>query len=174
MTISTKVGSEMKPKLVKVLIEYNECFAWDYEEMPDLNRSVVEHRLPIQPRKKPMKQHPRRFAPNVTSKIKQEIKRLLKSRFIGMTRYVEWLANIVHVIKKNGTLRICIDFRDLNNTLTKDEYSMPVVEMLVDSAAGFEHLSLLDGYSGYNQILIAGKDVPKSAFRCPGVVGTYE
>lgn len=53
--ISTKVGSEMKDKLVEVLTEYKDCFAWDYNEMPCLSRSVVEHRLPIQPRKK---QHP--------------------------------------------------------------------------------------------------------------------
>lgn len=64
--ISTKVGSEMKAKLVEVLTEYKDCFAYDYDEMPGLNQSVVEHRLPIQPRKKPVKQHPRWFAPNVT------------------------------------------------------------------------------------------------------------
>ncbi|XP_050888671.1 uncharacterized protein LOC127093810 [Lathyrus oleraceus] len=51
---------------------------------------------------------------------------------------------------------------------------MPVEEMLVDLAACFEYLSLLDGYSGYNQILIAEEDVPKTAFRCPGALGSYE
>lgn len=70
-------------------------------------------------------------------KIKQEVERLLKSRFIRTERYVKWLANIVLVINKNGTLRICIDFRDLNNATPKYEYSMPVAKMLVDSAAGF-------------------------------------
>lgn len=121
-----------------------------------------------------MKQHPRWFAPEITLKIKQEIERLLKSHFFRSTRYVEWLANIVPVIKKNGTLRICIDFTDLNNVTPKDEYSMPVVEMLVDSAVGFEYLSMLDGYSGYNQILIDEDDVPKTTFRCPRALGTYE
>ena len=56
--ISTKVGSEMRAKLVEVLTEYMDYFSWDYDEMPGLNRSVVEHRLPIQPWKKPVKQHP--------------------------------------------------------------------------------------------------------------------
>lgn len=172
--ISTKVGSEIKANLVEVLNKYKDCFARDYDEMPGLDQSVVEHRLPIQPGKKPVKQHPRRFTLNVTSKIKQEIERLLKSRFIRTTRYVEWRANIVLVIKKNETLRICIDFRDLNNTTPKDEYSMSMAEILVDSTIGFEYLSLLDGYSDYNQILIAEEDVPKTAFQCPGVLGTYE
>lgn len=124
--------SRMKAKLIRVLIEYKDCFAWDYDEIPGLNRSVVEHRLPIQPGKRPVKRHTRRFALEITVKIKQEIERLLKSRFIRTAMYVEWLANIVHVIKKNGTLRISIDFRDLNNATLKDEYSILVVEMLVN------------------------------------------
>jgi hypothetical protein len=51
---------------------------------------------------------------------------------------------------------------------------MHVAEMLVDLAAGHEYLSMLDGYSGYNQIFIAEEDVSKIAFRCPGAIGTYE
>ncbi|XP_045802475.1 uncharacterized protein LOC123896075 [Trifolium pratense] len=105
--------------------------------------------------------------------MKEEIERLLRSKFIRTARYVEWLANIVPVIKKNGSLRICIDFRDLNNATPKDEYFMPVAEMLIDSAAGFEYLSMLDGYSGYNQIFIAEEDVAKTAFRCPGALGDF-
>ena len=52
----------------------------------------------------------------------------------------------VHVIKKNGSLRVCIEFYDLNAATPKDEYPMPIAEMLIDSAAGFEYLSMLDGY----------------------------
>jgi hypothetical protein len=160
--------------MVNLLKEFKDCFAWDYNEMPGLSREMVEHRLPLKPGKKPIKQLPRRFNPEILSKIKSEIERLLKSKFIRTTRYVEWLANIVPVIKKNGSLRVCIDFRDLNNATPKDEYPMPVAEMLIDSAAGFEYLSMLDGYSGYNQIFIAEEDVAKTAFRCPGALGTYE
>src|ERR1044072_2849971 len=142
--------------------------------MLGLKRELVEHRLPIKDGKKRIKQTPRRFTPAVLTKIKAEIERLLRCRFIRTTRYVEWLANIVPVIKKNGSLRICIDFRDLNTATPKDQYFMPVAEMLIDSAAGFEYLSMLDGYSGYNQIFIAEEDVAKTAFRCPGAFGTYE
>lgn len=46
--------------------------------------------------------------------------------------------------------------------------------MLIDSSAGHEYLSMLDGYSGYNQIFIADEDVPKTTFRCPEALGTYE
>lgn len=74
----------------------------------------------------------------------------MRSRFIRKGRHIEWLANIVLVIKKNGTLRVCINFRDLNVAAPKDEYPMHVVELLVDSVAHFEYLSMLDGYSDYN------------------------
>lgn len=68
------------------------------------------------------------------------------------------------MVKKNGTLRVYIDFRDLNAATPKDEYPMHVAEMLVDSTAGFEYLIMLDGYSSYNQIFIRDKDVPKTEF----------
>ena len=74
--------------------------------MPGLKRELVEHRLPIKDGKKPIKQMPRRFAPEILSKIKAEVERLLRCKFIRTTRYVEWLANIVPVIKKNGKLRV--------------------------------------------------------------------
>src|ERR1051325_6365364 len=172
--ISAKLSPSLKQEVIEVLKKNKDCFAWDYDEMPGLKRELVEHRLPIKDGKKPIKQTPRRFAPAVLTKIKVEVERLLRCKFIRTTRYVEWLANIVPVIKKNGSLRICIDFRDLNTATPKDEYSMPVAEMLIDSAAGYEYLSMLDGYSGYNQIFIAEDDVPKTAFRCPGALGTYE
>ncbi|PNX86187.1 hypothetical protein L195_g042264 [Trifolium pratense] len=172
--ISANIDSGLRERMVELLKHYKDCFAWDYSEMPGLSRNLVEHRLPLRPDKKPVKQLPRRFAPEIMTKIKAEIERLLKCKFVRTTRYVEWLENIVPVIKKNGSLRVCIDFRDLNNATPKDEYSMPVAEMLVDSAAGHEYLSMLDGYSGYNQIFIDEDDVSKTAFRCPGALGTYE
>jgi len=98
----------------------------------------------------------------------------LKCGFIRPARYVDWLANVVLVKKKNGNIRVCIDFRDLNLATPKDEYPMLVAEMLVDSAAGFEYLSMFDGYSGYNQIFIVEEDVSKTTFRCPGALGCYE
>lgn len=108
------------------------------------------------------------------SKIKVKIEILLQNKFIKPTRYVEWLANIVPVIKKNGTLRIYIDFRDLNVANPKEEYQILVAEMLVISTAGFKYLSLLDGYSSYNQIFIAHKDKAKTTFWCPKALGIYE
>lgn len=98
-------------------------------------------------------------------KIKEEIESLLKVGFIRTTKYVEWLSNIVSVLKKNGKLRVCIDFRNLNTTMPKDEYPMSVVDLLIYGAK--KHNFLRDGHSGYN-------DVHKTAFRCPGSIGNFE
>ena len=78
------------------------------------------------------------------------------------------------MMKKNGKLRVCVDFRDLNALTPKDMYVMPIANMLVDSTTNNELLSFMDGFSGYNQILIAIDDISKIAFRCLGSLGTLE
>ena len=103
----------------------------------------------------PFQQPPRRMSKEVELKVKEEIEKLLKAKFIRPTRYVQWLENIVPVMKKNGKLRVCVYFRDLNATTPKDMYVMPIAGMLVDFTANNELLSFMDGFSRYNQILIA-------------------
>ncbi|XP_021807706.1 uncharacterized protein LOC110751539 [Prunus avium] len=109
-----------------------------------------------------------------TLRVKEEIERLLKAGFIRTARYVEWLANIVPVLKRTEALRVCTDYRNLNLATPKDEYPMPMSDLLVDGAAKHELLSFMDGHAGYNQIFVAEEDVHKMAFRCQGAIGTYE
>jgi len=134
--ISSKIGPKFKVQIVALLKKYKDRFAWDYNEMPGLRRNVVELKLQIRPEKKPVKQLPRRFAPQIMSKIKEEIERLLKTKFIRTARYVECLANIVPVIKRNGTLRVCIDFRDLNNATPKIILEIRPPTMTLTSSVG--------------------------------------
>ena len=103
--------------------------------MPGLDRLIVEHWLPIKPGYRPFKQARMRFNPNVLDDIKKETKRLLEAKFIRPCRYAEWISNVVPVYKKNGKLRFCIDFRDLNKATPMDGYPMPIADMLVDAAA---------------------------------------
>jgi hypothetical protein len=103
--------------------------------------------------------------------VKKEIERLLDANFIRPCRYAEWISNIVHVYKKNGKMRVCIDFRDLNRATPMDGYPMPVADLLVDAAAGHKVISFTDGNAGYNQIFMAIEDISKIAFRCPGHIG---
>ena len=69
--------------------------------------------------------------------------------------------------KKNGQIRCCVNFRDLNNACPKDEFLLPNIDLLVDLNAGNSMFSFMDGYSRYNQIQMAAKDAEKSAIRTP-------
>jgi hypothetical protein len=62
-----------------------------------------------------------------------------------------------------------MDFRNLNKTTLMDGYQMPIADMLVDAAFGHKVISFMDGNAQYNQILMAEEDIPKTAFRCPGL-----
>ncbi|XP_070667874.1 uncharacterized protein [Malus domestica] len=119
--ISALLPQQIKDELRALLTEFKDCFAWSYHEMPGLDRTLVEHELRIKPGCKPFRQPAHRFSTEVQLGIKDELIRLLKVGFIRTARYVEWLANIVPVLKNNGALRICIDFRNLNLATPKDE-----------------------------------------------------
>ena len=134
----------------------------------------MEHCLSIKWEFHPFQQPPRRMSKEVELKVKDEIKKILKAKFIRPTRYVQWLANIVLVMKKNGKLRVCVDFKDLNVVTHKDMYVMPIADILVVSTANNELLSFMDGFSRYNQILIVVYDISKTGIRCPGFLGTFE
>ncbi|GKV43692.1 hypothetical protein SLEP1_g50953 [Rubroshorea leprosula] len=172
--VSGSLEPQTRDQIVRLLHEFKDCFAWDYSEMPGLDRKLVEHKLPIAEGFRPYKQPPRRMFAEVTLKVKKEIERLVKAGFIRTCRYADWLSNVVPVLKKNGKLRVCVDFRNLNLATPKDEYPMPIADLLVDGVACHKILSFMDGHSGYNQIFIADADVPKTAFRCPSAVGTFE
>ena len=76
----------------------------------------------------------------------------------------QWLANVVPIPKKDGKVRICVDLKDLNKANPKDEFSLPHIDLLVNSTAGHSMWSFMDGFSGYNQILMAQEDMEKTTF----------
>ena len=78
-----------------------------------------------------------------------------------------WLSNIVPVKKKNGYIRYCVDFRNLNRVCPKDEFPLPNMDLLIDSIARNAMFSFMDGFSRYNQIRMALRDAEKIAFRTP-------
>ena len=71
------------------------------------------------------------------------------------------------VKKKNKQIRCCVDFRNLNKVCLKDEFPLPNMDLLIDSAIGSAMFSFIDRFSGYNQIRMAPKDAEKTAFRTP-------
>src|SRR3954469_2961782 len=97
--------------------------------------------------------------------IEQEVRELIDSGFIREEQHPDWVSNIVPVTKKNGSTRICIDFRNLNDACPKDEFPLPVTDIMVDNTAGYERMSFMDGFSGYNQIKMHPDDERHTAFR---------
>src|SRR4051812_6882028 len=104
----------------------------------------------------------------MANKIKVEVQKQLNAGFLVTSEYLQWLANIVPVPKKDGKVRMCVDYRDLNKASPKDDFPLPHIDMLVDNTAKFNVFSFMDGFSGYNQIKMAPKDMEKTSFITPG------
>src|SRR4051812_28664968 len=118
--------------------------------MPCLDPKVVMHHLNIKADANPVKQSQRHFRSVIMDAIKLEVRKLTDSRFIREEQHPNWVANIVPVTKKNGSIRICIDFRNLNDACPKDEFPLPVTDIMVDNTAGYEWMSFMEGLFGYN------------------------
>ena len=83
-------------------------------------------------------------------KIKEEVTKELKIWFIKLVHQIKWIANIVPIPKKDGKVRLCVDFWDLNKACPKDDFPLPHIDVLVDNMVGSSLMSFMDGFSGYN------------------------
>ena len=135
--------------MIDLLKSYLDVFSWSYEDMPGLNLAIVQHHLPILPHARPVKQKLRRLQSRWSLQVKEEIKKQLSVGFLLVVEYLEWLANVIHVPKKDSKVRVCVDFQDLNKASPKDDFLPP---------------RIMDGFSGYNHILMALKDMEKTSF----------
>ena len=113
----------------------------------------------------------RRLKLEWTLKIKEEVEKQYNAGSLKVVNYPEWLENVVSVPKKDGKVRMCVDFRDLNKASLKDDFPLPHIDVLVDNTTGHALLSFMDGFSGYNQIKMALEDMEKTSFITPK--GTY-
>jgi Reverse transcriptase (RNA-dependent DNA polymerase) len=104
-------------------------------------------------------------------KVIEKTKKLINAGFIREDETPEWVASIVPVKKKNGQIRICVDFRDLNKAYPKDDFPPPVTEIIIDHTSSYEVFSFMDGYAGYKQIKMVVEDEKHTAFRTP--IGIY-
>nr|ABA92934.2 retrotransposon protein, putative, unclassified [Oryza sativa Japonica Group] len=91
--ISKNLPAEFRTKLIELLREFRDCFAWEYYEMLGLSRSIVEHRLPIKPGVRKQEQPTRRCKADMLEPVKAEIKRLYDAGFIRPCRYAEWVSS---------------------------------------------------------------------------------
>ena len=139
-------------------------FTWSYEEMPGIDPSIVVHEIPTYPSAKPVRQRLCPVHPRKATTIKAEVEKILNAGFIYPIPLTEWVSNIVPIDKKHGTIRVCVDYHDINRACPKYNYPTPFIDQIIDECAGSEIYSLMDGFSGYNQINILPADQHKTAF----------
>jgi hypothetical protein len=135
--------------------------------------SIVEHRIDAWPDITPVRQKQRPLHPSKATAIKAEIDKLRTVGFIYPIAYTSWVSNPIPVDKKQGSIRICTNFRDLNNACPKDNFPMPFIDQIIDDYTDHKALSFMDGFSGYNQIQIHPVDQYKTTFITPWGTFSY-
>jgi hypothetical protein len=106
--------------------------------------------------------------------IEKEVKKLLDAKIIVPLRYSKWVANLVPVRKKNGEISLCVDFRNLNKSSLKYNYPLPKMDHMFEKVAEANRIFMIDGFSGYNQIVVHKDDKEKTAFTTPWGTFIYE
>lgn len=125
-------------------------FSWCYDDLKNFRDGHFQHHIPLKPGVSPFRQKLRGFNPKVVEAIFREVDKMLKARIIYPIHHSTWIANVVPVRKKNGEIRICVDFRNLNQASLKDNYPLPSMDHILQTISGLEMMSMLDGFSGYN------------------------
>ena len=110
--------------------------------------------------------------PKMKPLVKIELEKLKKEGIIYPIIHLDWLKNLVILIKKTGEIWMCVDFRDLNKESIKDNFPLPNMDFLLQQVIGSACMSMLDGFSGYNQILVVEEDREKTTFMLSPNIGS--
>ena len=124
----------------------------------------VDHKIELIPGAVPQSRPIIRLSTKELEELKKQLEELVAAGFIQPSKS-PFGAPILFVKKKDGTMRMCVDYRALNNITIKNSYPLPLVDELFDRLQGAKYFSKLDLRSGYHQIRIDAQDVPKTAFR---------
>ena len=160
MVDKRKEGKELKE--VPVVNEFEDVFP---EELPGLPpEREIEFEIELLPGVSPISQAPYRMAPVELKELKEQLQELVDKGFVRPS-FSPWGAPVLFVKKKDGSMRLCIDYRQLNKVTVRNKYPLPRIEDLFDQLQGATVFSKIDLRSGYHQLRIKESDVPKTAFR---------
>jgi ribonuclease HI len=165
--LSSNLTSEQRSEYTELLREFVDVLAWTYEDLKTYDTSIIKHKILLKEEDRPFRQKLRHINPMLLPLMEKEVKKLLDARIIVPLRYSEWVANLVPVRKKSREIRLCVDFRNLNRSSKKDNYPLPKMEHILQRVTGASRISMIDGFSGYNQISVMPKDREKIAFTTP-------
>ncbi|XP_027157202.1 uncharacterized protein LOC113758631 [Coffea eugenioides] len=154
--------------LTQLLAQYDGIFAAPTTLPP--NHSL-NHQIPLKPDAKPFKISPYKYPHRQKTEIERQVKEMLATDII-QTSHSLFTSPALLVKKKDGTWRLCIDYRQLNSLTIKDKFPIPIIDDLLDELHGAKIFSKVDLRSGYHQIRMHPSDIPKTAFRTHS--GLYE
>jgi len=156
------VGEKEGTSVIPVVHEFEDVFP---DEVPGLPPSrEVEFSIDLVPRTGPVSMDPYRMAPTELVELKKQTKELMEKQFIRPNTS-PWGAPVLLVKKKDGSSRLCVDYRQLNKMIIKNKYPLSRIDDLMDQLHGSSVFSKIDLRSGYHQILVKADDVQKNAFR---------
>ena len=124
----------------------------------------MQFRIDLIPGANPVAKSPYRLAPSEMQELSNQLQELLDKGFIR-PGFSPWGAPVLFVKKKDGSFRMCIDYRELNKLTIKNRYPLPRIDDLFDQLQGAQYFSKIDLRSGYHQLRIQEEDIPKTAFR---------
>jgi ribonuclease HI len=165
--LSRSLTREQRAEYTELLREFVDVFAWTYEDLKTYDTSVIEHKIPLKEEARPFRQKLRQINCMLLPVMEKEVKKLLDAQIIVPLIYSEWVANLVLVRKKSGEIGLCVDFRNLNRSSKKDNYPLPNMEHILQRVTGAFRISMIDGFSGYNQISVMPEDREKTTFTTP-------
>jgi hypothetical protein len=146
---------------ISVVEEFMDVFPEELPGMPP--EREVEFYIDLFPGTAPIAKRPYRMAPTELAELKTQIAELLQRGFIRPSSS-PWGALVLFVTKKDGSMRMCIDYRSLNEVTIKNKYPLPRIDDLFDQLQGAQYFSKIDLRSGYHQLRVKEEDIQKTAF----------
>jgi hypothetical protein len=153
---------ERKMEEIPVVQEFIDVFPEDFLGLPP--DWEIEFCIDLILGAAPISKAPYRMAPTELKELKMQIQELLDKGFIRPS-VSPWGAPVLFVKKKDGTFRMCIDYRELNKITIKNKYPLPHIDDLFDQLQGAQIFSKIDLRTGYHQLRIRREDISKTAFR---------
>lgn len=114
VNVDASLNKYVKKRLVELLHECVDVFARLYQDMPELGMDIIMHKLSLKPECPSVKQKLRRTRSDMSLKIREKVRKQFNAGFLVVVKYPQWVTDIVPIHKKDGKLRMCMDYRDLN------------------------------------------------------------
>jgi hypothetical protein len=146
---------------IRVVLEFFDVFPKDLPGMP--HKRKIEFAIELEPSTAPISKRAYRVSGPELVELKKQINELLEKGYIRPSTS-PWAALVLFVEKKDGTKRMCIDYRVLNEVTIKNKYPLPRIEDLFDQLRGAGVFSKVDMRSGYHQLRIRPSNIPKTTF----------